>query len=139
MKNILISLLLSLASVSAFSADMIMPIRGVADGDTIRSSLKLPCPLCNVSVRILDIDTPESTYLAKCDKEKALGLEAKRFLTKLVVGKETMMARSIKWDKYGGRINAHVELDGVNVGDLMITLGYAKRYTGVGPKPNWCE
>jgi len=131
-------LLLAFVSMSASAADMVMPIRGVADGDTIKSTLKLPCPLCNVSVRILDIDTPESTYLARCAKEKALGLEAKAFLTRLVEGKETMMARSIKWDKYGGRINAHVEIDGVNVGDLMISKGFAKRYTGAGPKPDWC-
>lgn len=116
-----------------------MPIHGVADGDTIKSTLKLPCPLCNVSVRILDIDTPESTYLAKCAKEKALGIEAKVFLTKQIEGKETMMARSIKWDKYGGRINAHIEIDGVNIGDLMISRGYAQRYTGTGSKPDWCK
>jgi micrococcal nuclease len=138
MNKTLISILLSLVAFSASAADMIMPIRGVADGDTIKSTLKLPCPLCNVSVRILDIDTPESTYLARCAREKALGLEAKAFLTRLIEGKETMMARSIKWDKYGGRINAHVEIDGVNVGDLMISKGFARRYTGTGPKPDWC-
>jgi endonuclease YncB( thermonuclease family) len=139
MKNILISLLLSLASVSAFSADMIMPIRGVADGDTIRSSLKLPCPLCNVSVRILGIDTPESTYLAKCPAEKARGLEAKAFLINITAGQETMTARNVKWDKYGGRINAYVEIAGKDVGQQMIDRGLAKPYTGTGPKPNWCE
>lgn len=130
---------LSLITTTASAADMVMPIRGVADGDTIKSTLKLPCPLCNVSVRILDIDTPESNYLAKCEKEKALGLEAKAFLTKLSEGKETMIARGVKWDKYGGRIDAHVEIDGVNVGDLMISKGYAKKYTGSGPKPDWCK
>ena len=108
-------LLLSFSSLSVSAADMIMPIRGIADGDTIKSTLKLPCPLCNVSVRILGIDTPESTYLAKCEKEKTLGLEAKAFLTVLTSGKETMMARSIKWDKYGGRIDAYVEIDGINI------------------------
>ena len=138
MKQIFLSLLLTL-SASAYSADMIMPIRGVADGDTIKSTLKLPCPLCNVSVRILGIDTPESTYLAKCAKEKALGLEAKAFLINLTTGQETMMARSIKWDKYGGRINAYVEIAGKDVGQQMIDKGLAKPYTGEGPKPDWCK
>lgn len=118
---------------------MVMPIRGVADGDTIKSAVKLPCPLCNVSVRILNIDTPESTYLAKCEKEKILGLAAKEFLISFTAGKKTMMARDIKWDKYGGRINAHIEIDGVSVGDLMIASGFAKRHTGAGPKPDWCD
>lgn len=132
-------LFLSFLTISAPAADMIMPIRGVADGDTIRSTLKLPCPLCNVSVRILGIDTPESTYLAKCEREKALGLEAKAFLIAFSSGKETMMARNVKWDKYGGRIDAYVEIDGINIGDLLISKGYAKPYTGIGPKPDWCQ
>jgi micrococcal nuclease len=138
MKNSLVSLALCLLSFSAFSADMIMPIRGVTDGDTIKSTLKLPCPLCNVSVRILGIDTPESNYLANCPAEKVKGLAAKAFVTKLAENQSTMMARSIKWDKYGGRINAYVEINGVNVGDELIRQGLAKPYTGSGPKPDWC-
>lgn len=118
---------------------MVLPIRGVADGDTIRTSLKLPCPLCAASVRIRDIDTPESNHLAKCPAEKAKGLEAKAFLINLITGQETMMARNVKWDKYGGRIDAIVEINGVNVGNLMISKGFAKPYTGAGPKPNWCN
>ena len=138
MKQILLSALL-VFSASAYSAtDMVLPIRGVADGDTIRTSLKLPCPLCAASVRIRNIDTPESNHLAKCPAEKAKGLEAKAFLINLTTGQETMTARNVKWDKYGGRIDAVVEINGVNVGDLMISKGFAKSYTGAGPKPDWC-
>jgi micrococcal nuclease len=138
MKQIFLSLLL-VASASAYSADMIMPIRGVTDGDTIKSTVKLPCPLCNVSVRILGIDTPESTYLAKCPAEKAKGLEAKAFLINITTGQTEMMARNIKWDKYGGRIDANVEINGVDIGKAMIAKGFAKPYTGEGPKPDWCK
>jgi micrococcal nuclease len=138
MKTLLLSALLVLSS-TAYAADMVMPIRGVADGDTIRSTLKLPCPLCNVSVRILGIDTPESNYLAKCPAEKAKGLEAKAFLINMTTGQTEMMARGVKWDKYGGRINANVEIDGVDVGKAMIAKGLAKPYTGEGPKPDWCK
>jgi endonuclease YncB( thermonuclease family) len=137
MKKFLLAMAL-VFSGSAFATDMNMPIRGVADGDTLMSTVKLPCPLCQVSVRIRGIDTPESNYLAKCPAEKAKGLEAKAFLINLTKGKDTMMARNIKWDKYGGRIDAIVEIDGVNVGDLMISKGFAKPYTGSGPKPDWC-
>jgi micrococcal nuclease len=137
MKQILFSVLLTL-SASAFATDMVLPIRGVADGDTIRTTLKLPCPLCAASVRIRGIDTPESTYLAKCPAEKARGLEAKAFLINLTSGQESMMARNIKWDKYGGRIDAIVEINGLNVGEAMIAKGLARPYTGTGPKPDWC-
>jgi len=138
MKQILFSVLLTL-SASTFAADMVLPIRGVADGDTIRTILKLPCPLCSASVRIRGIDTPESTYLAKCPAEKAKGLEAKAFLINLTSGQESMMARNIKWDKYGGRIDAIVEIAGKDIGQQMIDKGLAKPYTGSGPKPNWCN
>ena len=139
MKKLLITAFLSTISFVSFATDMNLPIRGVADGDTIRSTVKLPCPLCAISVRIRGIDTPESSYLAKCSAEKVKGLQAKAFLTELISNQETMMARNIKWDKYGGRIDAIVEINGVNVGQLMIDKGFAKPYTGVGPKPDWCS
>lgn len=138
MKKLLAILVLFSFAASAFATDMVLPIRGVADGDTIRTTLKLPCPLCSASVRIRGIDTPESTYLAKCPAEKARGLEAKAFLINLTTGQESMMARNIKWDKYGGRIDAIVEINGKDVGQQMIDRGLAKPYTGAGPKPNWC-
>lgn len=118
---------------------MLLPIRGIADGDTIKTTLKLPCPLCYASVRILGIDTPESNYLAKCPAEKEKGLAAKAFVTKMAEGQTMFMARSVRWDKYGGRIDAYVEIDGVNVGDALIAAGLAKPYDGTGPKPDWCS
>ena len=118
---------------------MTLPIRGIADGDTIKTTLNLPCPLCYVSIRILGIDTPESTYLAKCPAELAKGREAKRFLTDLVKGHGTMIVRDVKWDKYGGRIDANVEIDNKNIADLLLAAGLAKTYNGQGPKPDWCS
>lgn len=139
MKHIFSAVLLTIAAVSAHAADMVMPIRGVADGDTIQSSLKLPCPLCNVSVRILGIDTPETSYLAKCVAERARGLEAKKLVQAMAAGQKEMTVKNIKWDKYGGRINGHVFINGVSVGDTLIAQGLARPYTGLGPKSNWCN
>lgn len=123
----------------AHAADYVMPIISVIDGDTIKSNVKLPCPLCKVSVRILGIDTPESNYLAKCAAEKEKGLEAKEFTKSLAEGQSTMIISGYKWDKYGGRIDAHVTINGVDVGQALIDKGLAKPYTGIGPKPDWCS
>lgn len=139
MTKLMLAIAFALVLLNVRAADMNMPVMGAVDGDTIRSSVKLPCPLCRVSVRIRGIDTPESTYLAKCPKERALGLEAKAFLTSWTSKYETMMARNVSWDKYGGRILADVELGGVDVGREMINRGLAKPYFGVGPKPDWCS
>lgn len=138
MKKLCAITLLSLLSVTSFATDMVLPIKRVVDGDTISTTLNLPCPLCNVSIRILGIDTPESTYLAKCPAEKEKGLAAKSFLTKFAQGQTTMRVNNISWDKYGGRIDGIVVINGINVGDEMIKQGYAKPYTGSGPKPDWC-
>ena len=139
MKHIIFAIALTVTALAANAADLTMPIRGVADGDTIRSTLKLPCPLCNVSVRISGIDTPETTHLARCDKERELGLQAKEFVIKLIGNQTTMVARNIKWDKYGGRILANVEVGGVNVGESLIAQGLARPYSGAGPKADWCR
>lgn len=139
MTKLILAITFSLISLTSYAADMTMPVLGVADGDTIRSSVKLPCPLCRVSVRINGIDTPESNHLARCPKERTLGLEAKVFLTDWASRYETMMARNIKWDKYGGRIVADVEIAGTSVAREMINRGYARPYTGSGPKPDWCS
>jgi endonuclease YncB( thermonuclease family) len=138
MTKTLLAITFAIFSLGASAADMTMPVLGVADGDTIRSSVKLPCPLCRVSVRIRGIDTPESNYLAKCPKERAMGLEAKAFLIEWASKHEAMMARNVVWDKYGGRIVADVELAGVSVGQEMINRGLARPYNGTGSKPNWC-
>src|SRR5690606_34608940 len=129
---------LSIISVASFATDMTLPIRGVVDGDTLRSTVKLPCPLCSVSVRIRGIDTPESNYLAKCLAEKEKAVAAKAFILTLIGTSQTMLAKNVKWDKYGGRIDAIVEINGVDVGKEMIAKGFAKPYSGTGDKPDWC-
>jgi endonuclease YncB( thermonuclease family) len=137
MKNLLFILLLVCGVANA--AGLVLPIKNVVDGDTISTTLALPCPLCNVSVRILGIDTPETSYLAKCPAEKAKGLEAKAFVKMLVGNEKTMTVSGIKWDKYGGRIDGIVVIANVDVGAELLKNNLARPYTGVGPKSNWCK
>lgn len=138
MKKFLFALMLVFAG-AAHADDMRFPFVAVTDGDTIRSSIQIACPLCNVYVRIRGIDTPESNYLAKCPKEKEKGLAAKKYLQSMFEGKKEFMARNIAWDKYGGRILGDVEINGKNVAQELIAKGYAKPYTGRGRKPDWCR
>ena len=137
--NKILAAVLLLVSSTSYSADMTMDIRRVVDGDTISSVIDLPCPLCLVSVRIIGIDTPESTHLAKCNKERLLGIAAKEFTKSLVGDAKTMLVRDVKWDKYGGRIDGRVEVNNVDIGYTLIKQGLARPYTGKGPKSNWCS
>jgi len=139
MKRFFTTILFCVFAINANATDMDLPIRGVADGDTIKSTLKIPCPLCMISVRIRGIDTPESNFLAKCAKEKQLGLQAKDFLISITKGHDEMKVKDVKWDKYGGRIDGTIVINDIDIGQEMIRLGLAKPYTGKGPKPNWCK
>ena len=134
----LVAALLLIAS-PAFAGEMTLPIVGGIDGDTIRTYLPLPCPLCRASVRIIGIDTPEKGYRAKCEKEHQLALEATEFTAKLVGRASHMKVSRFKWDKYGGRIDAQVEINGVDLGTELILGGFAVPYTGEGPKKDWCK
>lgn len=82
--------------------------------------------------RLLGIDTPEVV-----GETKVAGLAAKAALDKLLQGR-ALRVTSFKSDKYG-RWLCTIELpeaDGsiLNVSDYMIEHGYAKPYSGSGPR-----
>jgi micrococcal nuclease len=138
MRQVIAGLLLTL-SISAQAGEIHLPIKGGIDGDTIKTTLDLPCPLCNASVRILGIDTPEKGSRAKCAKENELAQRASAATKQLIGPVQMMIVKDVKWDKYGGRINGTVYINGLNIGQELIAAGFARPYTGKGPKPNWCS
>ena len=44
----------------------------------------------------------------------------------------------LQWDKFGGRINADVFVDGADFAQLQIEKGLAVPYDG-GTKDSWCD
>lgn len=128
---------LALLTTSAFATDMMLPIKGVYDGDTVYSELRmLPSPLSKVSIRIANIDTPE--VRTTCISEKVLGLAAKKHLESLLEGYQIVLVKDVEWDKYGGRIDGDIILkDGSRVSEKMIESGHARPYYG-GSKEPWC-
>lgn len=104
----------------------------VVDGDTINFG--------NERVRIANIDTPE-IHSAKCDAEKRLGLVAKRRVAELLAGGDIIIHRG---DPNTGRLNdrhgrtlATIEVAGEDIGEVMITEGLARPWTG--KRQPWCE
>ncbi len=151
MKKIL-SILLFLISYNVVAQQyMLLPIVKVYDGDTISTSLswRLPYPLNQVSIRILNIDTPElpaKSYLttgklnrAKCVKEAELALKAKARVIELVGTNTKMKVENFKWGKYGSRILADVSVSGVDIAKTLIKEGLAVEYFGKGTKHDWCQ
>jgi micrococcal nuclease len=106
----------------------------VYDGDTFYADLyNLPDIFAkNIGIRLIGIDTPELTGGDSCSK--AMAKAARTFLDKTLKAACKIELRNISRDKYF-RVDAVVFADSINVNALMIEKGYAKAYTGEGPKP----
>lgn len=138
---IFLSLSLSLMASAAQANPYDMVVTKVTDGDTIRvdaSSWVLPELGDTIAIRIMGIDTPEKGGRAKCDAEAALGAEATEFAKSIIAVGDTVQVNVIQWDKFGGRIDADVFVDGENFAQLQVERGLAKPYDG-GTKESWCE
>lgn len=116
------------------------PVLGAVDGDTLKVHLPgLPMELQPVKVRLRGVDTPETR--GKCAAERTLANKATaltRFLVDDAKAKNRPIVFSqIDWDKYGGRIDAVVEIGGVSLADTLINAKLARAYSG-GKRKGWC-
>jgi len=116
------------------------PVIGVVVGDTLKVHLPgLPAELQPVKVRVRGIDTPE--LKGKCASEKAAAKRAGSFTRNLVeraiAKKRPIHFSKVDWDKYGGRIDADVAIDGRSLADMLVGAGLARRYDG-GKRGGWC-
>ena len=99
----------------------------VVDGDTIWFQ--------GQKIRIADIDTPE-THDPRCPEELALGNQATKRLHQLVnSGTISLETIDRDEDRYGRKLRI-VEVNGVSVGDTLVSEGLARWYAG-GRRP-WC-
>ena len=111
----------------------------VVDGDTIAYIIpNMPDSLKRIKIRVYGIDTPESTYLAKCEQERLRGIKAKEFVAKYAKANNTTI-NIVKWDKYGGRVLAEVFVDGKLLKDTLIQKGFAREYYGENKGNHWCN
>lgn len=117
-------------------------VLGVTDGDTVR--VRVPdwagTPFGTISVRVLGINAPESSRaLAKCDKELALGQEAKAYAKTLLPPNSRIAFVYRGPDKYGGRVLGTLQLpDGRDFGAIMVGAGLAVPYDGK-KKGSFCQ
>lgn len=127
------------ASARRGQRPMIMPVVRVYDGDTMFTNLaQLPAPLNAVSIRLYGIDTPELGWRADCEEEAALAIKAKQFVVDLIGDNKMVSVTNYKWDKFGGRIDGIVFVDGKDIGQELIKVDLARPYMGRGQKPTWC-
>lgn len=106
----------------------------VVDGDTVRVFCdlggdiwwKVLCRLDGIAAR--ELNEPG-------------GPEAQAYLATLLPTNSVVIVRSLRWDKYAGRIIGIITrtTDGLNVAMQMVNDGYAMPWNGRGaqPKPLW--
>ena len=108
------------------------------DGDTCYAELaNAPSELKFVRIRIRGIDTPE--IKGKCEKERGLAKEAKRFLNKLVMESHLITLKNLSWGKYGGRIVADLYIDNTNYLVYLKGKDFYVPYNGGKKMDNWCR
>lgn len=115
-------------------------VSSATDGDTVKfkiNSPDLPGPLGIMSIRIYGVDTPEKGSKAKCLTEQLLADEATAF-TRAFIRQAPPKAYVIKWDKYGGRVNGDIVVNGQPLSQALIAKGLAKEYYGQA-KTSWCD
>lgn len=121
LSHIVISVLLCMASCEPTE------IR-VWDGDSIR----LGAGRQSEAVRIFNIDAPEIE--GQCAYESDLALQAKIRLAELLQGQRVEILRQ-GTDRYG-RTLAAIHVEGQDVGDILVSEGLARTWTG--RREPWC-
>jgi micrococcal nuclease len=114
-------------------------IATVHDGDTFEVIIPdLPPKLQRVGIRVRGVDTPEMGGKAKCATERILANQAREF-TVAFLGYGPLQLEDLEWDKYGGRVDAQVLVDGKDLAPALIAAGLGHPYSGKGKRAGWCR
>lgn len=109
----------------------------VYDGDTLTvDAFPWPGQTQRTRVRVHGIDTAEMRGKCPIEKEKARAAKAR---TIELAGKQVTLV-DIHLGKYAGRVVASVILqDGRDLATVLIDDGFARPYSGKGPRKGWCH
>jgi endonuclease YncB( thermonuclease family) len=121
-RHLKIAAALVLALAAPAAADSVR----VIDGDTIVHR--------GQTIRIMGLDAPEVHH--RCPAEKALAERARARLAELLLDGFRVEAHGR--DRYGRVLAVVFDARGMNVANVLIVEGLARRYNGRGPRELWC-
>lgn len=114
---------------------VISRVDSIIDGDSFTMSVHGWPKIIGhkICVRVARIDCPE--VRGKTAKERSLAQSARQFLKTTLAAARVISIHHLQRDKYF-RILADVEIDGFDLGVMMIQAGLARRYSG-GKRLPW--
>lgn len=107
-------------------------VLSVHDGDTFTASVDLGFDLVfRTAVRLNGCNARELSMPG--------GVEARDNLRGLLPVGQQVVLTSVNWDKFGGRVDADVELAGADLVTQLVTANWLARWDDKGPKtlPPW--
>jgi endonuclease YncB( thermonuclease family) len=108
----------------------------VYDGDTCTVIMPIQDTFFKINIRVNGIDTPEISHRGSTtDIEVSAGLKVRDKVRDMILDK-IVIIDIIKWDKYGGRVVANIEIEGVSLSNYLLENKLAKAYDG-GTKTAW--
>ena len=130
MKKLILLLTLLCSSPVWAGEDMDAIVVSITDGDTIKVELtgEMPALFKHQSIRVLGCDTPEKKDPRP--EVAALAHKAMAYTQDRVIVGQGLHLRDVAFDKYGGRLLAHVEIGGADLCSSLIEAGLAKPYSG---------
>lgn len=110
----------------------------VIDGDTIEFVVIFAGQPLRVTIRVLNIDTPEKTLKEGVTvREKQAGLMIKEYVTKLFESEKIYYVKLVDHDVYRGRYLGEVYLDKeLTLSDHLLKMKLCRAYSG-GRKDKW--
>jgi micrococcal nuclease len=121
---------------TGFEGPVSAQVTRVIDGDTFEASAAIWLgESIDVHVRIAGIDAPE--LHARCDDERVKAEAARDFLAHRIEGSEVRLT-AVRYDKYGGRVDADVADAQGDVGAGMLKAGLARPYHSER-RAGWCS
>lgn len=143
MKNYFIFLIVVFCAFPALGAQSygavsVAKVISVYDGDSFKVDIEGYPEIIgkSIGVRVNGIDTPE--IKGKCDAEKKLALKAKKITEILLLNAKKIVLTEMKRGKYF-RIVADVNIDGNNLGEVLVQEGVALPYSGGKKTHKWCN
>lgn len=139
MKKLMLFVVALATSTAALANPYDYKVVRVIDGDTVVVEAPwVPVELKQeIAIRIIGIDTPEKGGRAACPKEAELGAKATEFAKETIKPGQIVQVDLIQWDKFGGRVNGTITVNGQDFAQMQIDRGFARKYNGE-KKQSWC-